>query len=460
MYCFDTVAAISTPRGKGGIAVIRISGDRALTVAERIFSVKLSDLEANRAVYGHIYFPNADGTRTHIDDGIATVFRAPRSFTGEDTVEIACHGGILITETVLAACFASGARAAEAGEFTRRAFINGKLGLDASEALGSLLEARTFDQVRLASSGLRGRLGEDCDKIYERLLAVCAELRASIDFPEEDLTLMSDAELEALLCDVLDKTKTLASTYTTGRAIAEGIPTVICGKTNSGKSSLYNLLLGQDAAIVTDIEGTTRDVLRDTASVGGVTLNLADTAGLRDTLDPVEKIGIDRAYSELGCAELILAVIDSSAEVSDDDVRYFDKIKAFPAYKIAILNKSDLEATESAEKLAEGFDRTVSLSAKTGEGKGELEAAISAAFLDGELDIENDAVVVNERQYGALLESARYLQSALDAFRVGYECELVASDVESAMDSLATLSGRSVSEDVVGSIFSKFCVGK
>lgn len=460
MNCFDTIAAVSTPKGKGGIAVIRISGDRAISVAERIFSVKLSDTPSNRAVYGHIYFPEADGTKTRIDDGIATVFRAPASFTGEDTVELSCHGGVLVTRTVLGAALASGARAATAGEFTRRAFINGKLTLDSSEALGSLLEAKSFGQMRLASSGLRGRLGESCDEIYVSLRDVCSELRAGIDFPEEDLSIMSDAELREKLVQSLERAKSISKTYTTGRAVAEGIPTVICGKTNSGKSSLYNLLLGENAAIVTDIEGTTRDVLRDTVSVGGVTLNLADTAGLRNTDDPVEKIGIDRAYAELERAELILGVVDSSSEAHGEDTEYFEKIKTFPAYKIAVLNKCDLDSKDSAKKLAEGFDVCVTLSAKTGEGKEKLERAIADAFIDGSLDLDNDAVVVNERQYGALIRTIECLTSALSVLDAGYETELVCSDVESAMEGLASLTGRSVGEDVVSGIFSKFCVGK
>ena len=460
MNCFDTIAAISTPKGKGGVAVIRISGERAIEIGERIFSVKLSSLEANRAVYGHIYLPNADGTRERIDDGIATVFRAPASFTGEDTVELSCHGGVLVTQSVLAAAFAAGARGATAGEFTRRAFINGKLGLDSAESLASLLEAKSFNQMKLASSGMRGRLGEKCDAIYERLRDVCADLRAGIDFPEEDLTLMSDEELRASLVSSLENAREISKTYKTGRAIAEGIPTVICGRTNSGKSSLYNLLLGQNAAIVTDVEGTTRDVLRDTVEVGGVTLNLADTAGLRETDDPVERIGIERAYEELERSELILAVIDSSADATESDVEYFEKIKSFPAYKIALLNKCDLALNASSQKLAEGFDVTVTLSAKTGEGKAELEKIISDAFLDGALDIENDAVVVNERQYGALINAAERLATALEVLDAGYETELVCSDVESAMEALASLTGRAVSEDIVGSIFSKFCVGK
>ena len=460
MNCFDTIAAISTPRGKGGVALIRISGEDAINVAGKIFSVALSDVESRRAIYGHIYLPDADGGRTRIDDGIATVFRAPSSFTGEDTVEICCHGGVLVTETVLAACFAAGARAATAGEFTRRAFINGKLGLDSSESLGALLEAKTFEQMRLASSGIRGKLSEKSEEIYESLLAVCTELRAGIDFPEEDLTLMSDTELRERLALSLADTKALSKTYTTGRAVAEGIPTVICGRTNSGKSSLYNMILGHDAAIVTDIEGTTRDVLRDTASFGGVTLNLADTAGLRETDDPVERIGIDRAYGALEGAELILAVIDSSSAVTDDDRVYFEKIAGFHGYKIAVLNKNDLPTREESRSLTRGFDVTVSLSAKTGEGSGALADAISSAFVDGTLDLSRDAVVVNERQYGALVAAAGHLERAISALDAGYETELVCSDVESAMQSLAEIGGRSVSEDVIGGIFSKFCVGK
>ncbi len=457
---YETIAAVSTPRGKGGVAVIRISGVDALSVGDAVFSKKLSDIEANRAVYGKIYFPTPDGDREIIDDGIATVFRAPNSFTGEDTVEISCHGGVLITERVLAACFAAGARQAEAGEFTRRAYVNGKMRLDSAEALGALLEAKTTPQLKLARSGMSGRLAMRADELYDELLSVAAELRADIDFPDEDVSEMTDAELYERLSHVLSETERLAKTYTTGRAVAEGVNTVICGRTNSGKSSLYNRIVGYDAAIVTDIEGTTRDIITDTVSFGGVTLRLCDTAGIRDSFDPVEQIGIDRAKDALASAELIFAVVDRSRTMDEADLELMKKISETKGYKIAVINKADLPAAANSLDFTRDFDATVSISAKTGEGVCDLSQIVSKAFLNGEVDLSTDAVVSTARQYGALVSAEKLLRSALKGIDIGLPCDLVCVDVESALFELASIGGREAGEDIIDTIFSKFCVGK
>ena len=460
MNYFDTIAAVSTPRGKGGVAVIRISGSDAIAIGDRIFSKRLSDTESNRAVYGKIYLPLSDGSRRAIDDGIATVFRAPASFTGEDTVEISCHGGVLVTESVLAACFAAGARQATAGEFTRRAFVNGKTRLDSAEALSALLEAKTLPQLTLARSGMGGHLARKSDDLYERLMKVASELRADIDFPDEDVAEMTEDEFEALLTEALDDTKKLAATYTTGRAVADGVKTVICGKTNSGKSSLYNRIVGHDAAIVTDIEGTTRDILSDTVSLGDVTLKLFDTAGVRESLDPVERIGISRALDAIYDAELILFVIDSSRAPTEDDFELARKLKSASGYKIAVINKTDLSENEDAIELSYGFNARVRLSAKNGDGMKDLERAVSKAFIDGSLDLASDAIVSTSRQYGALVRTAELLGSALNAFDMGFPTDLVSSDVERAMAELASVGGREAADEIVDRIFSNFCVGK
>lgn len=460
MNYFDTIAAVSTPRGKGGVAVIRISGADALSVGDRIFSKKLSETESNRAVYGGIFMPLADGGRTRIDDGIATVYRAPASFTGEDTVEISCHGGVLVTESVLAACFAAGARQAMAGEFTRRAFVNGKTGLDSAEALAALLEAKTVPQMTLARSGMGGKLGETTDAIYEGLMKIASELRADIDFPDEDVSEMTEDELRDGIASALDQTKRLAATYATGRAVADGVKTVICGKTNSGKSSLYNRIVGRDAAIVTDIEGTTRDILTETAAFGDVTLKLFDTAGLRDSLDPVEQIGIGRALDAIYDAELVLFVIDASRAPTEDDFELAEKLKSISAHKIAVLNKTDLPLNDEAVEMAYGFDSRVRISAQTGDGMKKLEGAVKDAFLDGSLDIANDAIVSTSRQYGALVAAAERLTAALEAFDFGFPTDLVSSDVERAMSELASLGGRETASEIVDRIFTSFCVGK
>ena len=463
MILGDTIAAVSTARGKGGVALLRVSGDRAVEICERVFLPRnrkpLSDCPARTALYGSILAPDATGAWSEIDDGIATLFRAPASFTGEDTVEIACHGGILLTETVLAALIAAGARAAEAGEFTRRAFLNGKMGLSAAEALGNLLEAQTAEQLTLAHAGTDGRIEARCREIYDSLCAVLAAVYAKIDYPDEDLADMSREEMEAALSACILRVEALRATYRTGHAIAEGIPTVICGKPNVGKSSLYNRILGRDAAIVTDIKGTTRDVLCDTASLGRVTLRLYDTAGLHETSDVVEQIGIDRARDAMERAELILAVFDGASEPDAEDEALAQALQNSNATVIAVVNKSDL-GTYSEDFCRAHFAHTVTLSAGSGEGMELLQALVEERFVSGDLDTKNDAILTNARQKGAAEACLEALRNALNALRMGLPIELCCNDCEGAMQAIGELDGRAVSEDIVSQIFSHFCVGK
>ena len=460
MDLFDTIAAVSTPRGKGGVAVIRVSGPDAAAVGDAVFSKKLSLAEPNRMLHGAIFLPVPGEERRQIDDGMAVFFRAPRSFTGEDTVEISCHGGTLVTQTVLAACIAAGARQAEAGEFTRRAFLNGKLSLDRAEALGALLEAGTLPQLALARSGMDGRLSAGVDEIYESLLAVSSELRADIDFPDEDVSDMSADELYLRLSEAKERAGRLAATYSVGRAVAEGVATVICGRTNSGKSSLFNRLSGHESAIVTDIEGTTRDILTEKVSFGGVTLNLFDTAGLRDTEDPVERIGIGRAERAIEDAELIFAVFDGSCAPSEEDIALADRLSKAHAKVIAVINKSDLPRAEGLDAICSRLPLSVSVSAKTGLGVEELGRTVSELFNSDGIDIMKDSVVATARQYGALAFACECLAEALTGIDAGLPVDLVCSSVERAMESLAAVSGRLVGEDIISSVFSKFCVGK
>lgn len=459
----DTVAAVSTPRGKGGVALIRISGDMAIEVASRVFRPKskkpLSECEARRAIYGEILAPDGEGAWLAVDDGIATVFHAPASFTGEDTVELCCHGGMLLTETVLTACFAAGAKPATAGEFTRRAVLNGKMGLSSAEALGNILEASTREQLTLAHNGMGGRIERKTAEIYESLRAVLASIYVKIDYPDEDLADMSREEIEAALFGCERALCDLANTYRTGHAIAEGIPTVICGRPNVGKSSLYNCIVGRDAAIVTDIEGTTRDVLTETAALGRVTLRLFDTAGLHETSDPVERIGINRAERAMREAELILAVFDASRAADAADRALIESLQKQSAAVIAVLNKSDLG--EAVEPIYESsFANTVRLSAKSGEGIAALADAVDALFLDGALDTRRDAVLTNARQHAAAVSALEAVRHALQALGEGYPIDLCCTDAENAMSALSELDGRAVTEDIIAEIFSHFCVGK
>ena len=461
MNLLDTIAAVSTPQGKGGVAMIRISGCDALSVAEKIFRRKrggeLRALGHGRMTYGEIIMPDGES----VDDGMAAVFYAPSSFTGEDTVELYCHGGVLVTRRVLSAALLAGARAAEAGEFTRRAFISGKMSLSEAEALGNLLDAKNDGQVRLARNGMRGHLTEKTRGIYERLLSVMTGIYAALDFPDEDLNEYSREEIIEAVEECTAEARRLADTYGTGRAVAEGIPTVICGKANAGKSSVYNQIVGYDAAIVTDVEGTTRDVLRQTASLGSVTLLLSDTAGIRQTNDRVESIGIERALKELDEAELALAVFDVSLPLDGDDEKLIERIKSTKSACVAVLNKTDLAAEpETERRLCEEFCHTVKVCASRGEGFDKLAATVDGLFIDGSIDMDNDAVVTGARQYSSLLLAIEALTEARDGLFAGAPLDLCCVGIEAAMSHIGLVDGREIGEEIVAEIFSKFCVGK
>lgn len=466
MNLFDTIAAISTPIGKGGVAMIRISGSDACEIGGKVFFPKskkrLSEIPHGMTVYGEIRMIDTEGNSKIIDDGMATYFRGPRSFTGEDTVEICCHGGVLITRKVLSAVLLAGARAAEAGEFTRRAYISGKMKLSEAEALGNLLEAKSDSQLLLARSGLSGKLSERTEEIYLSMRDVLTGIYAAIDFPDEDLSEMSREEMQSAIEASLASLKRLAATYGTGRAISEGIPTVICGRANAGKSSVYNRILGYDAAIVTDIEGTTRDVLRETAVMGNITLLLCDTAGIRQTEDKVESIGIERSLRELESAGLVLAVFDASREPSAEDIDLAERISNSGIPSIALLNKSDLcgGETDGFDSIIEKFNRSVTVSAADGSGFDALANAIEEMFIDGDLDIENDAVVSGARQYAAICSAAEALERALEDIKSGMALDLCCIGVECSMSALGEVDGREIGEEIVSEIFSKFCVGK
>ena len=457
----DTIAAVSTPRGKGGIAIIRVSGSEAIALCDRFFRAPsgkpLAETPSNTAVWGHIL---EEGEM--IDDGIATVFRAPRSFTGEDTVEISCHGGILVTEAVLSVILAAGARPAEAGEFTRRAFVGGKLGLSQAEALASLLDAGNRNQMLLSRSGLEGKIAHRCREIYNHLCDILGNLYAKIDYPDEDLSGLSREQLIQGLTDILKQVTALSDTYKSGHAVAEGIRTVICGRPNAGKSSLYNRMVGRDAAIVTDVAGTTRDILEETVPFGGITLRLCDTAGLRcgDDVDTVEQIGIERAREQLEQAELILALFDGSRNWDSEDASFADTLSTRSECVIALLSKSDKATGSVGEQLRLRFPCVVEISAVTESGVDALAHEIERRFLDGNIDLRHDAVVASARQYASLCRCSDALNTTLSSLGAGFSEELCAADIETAMQAIGELDSRSVSDDIVSNIFSRFCVGK
>ncbi len=461
MQLTNVIAAISTPPGKGGVAVIRLSGEGAFSVIRSVFSPKYGNFDSIRkrvATYGYI----KDGNET-LDDVILTLFPAPNSYTGEDTAEISCHGGLLLTKTILELLLKNGARAAEAGEFTKRAFISGKLTLTEAEAIGTLLEAESPAQIRLASEDSRTRLGKRLLSIRESLITTLSSVFARIDYPDEDLGDFTDEELLCRIYNIKEDILSLSGTYKTGKAITEGIKTAIVGKPNVGKSSIYNLLCGEDSAIVTDIPGTTRDVLTSSVSLGKVMLRLADTAGIRgDVSDKVEEIGIKKSEKVLSECELLFAIFDISREFDKEDEELLEKIKHSSCKKIAILNKSDKEIKFDYSRLLGMFDKTVKASTKSEEDKliSELCECVESLFLRGEIHIGYDAIISSARQNAALISAIEHLSHAEEALRIGLTQDVASGDLERALGVLGELDGREVSEAVVSDIFSKFCVGK
>ena len=458
---FKTIAAISTPRGKGGIAVIRISGSETLDIIKKCFRPRngAEALLPRKAIYGTVVDPT-DGKP--IDDGLLTVFPSPSSYTGEDVAEISCHGGIYISHAVLEAVFAAGAEPAGPGDFTRRAYVNGKLTLSRAEAVGKLLDARTESQAKLASAGTRGVLSRKLETIRGELVTLLSSVYAAIDYPDEDMTDIPMEEIARRLASLRQQIDALASTYKTGRAVSEGVRTVICGTPNAGKSSVYNMLSASDRAIVTDVAGTTRDVLEDCISLGGVTLLLWDTAGLRETADTVERIGVERARAKIEEAELALAVFDRSRPETEED-REFCRLASHLPAAIALLNKVDRERGISPAFEAEiraAFPHVLEICAKDGRGREAVEACIHDLYFSEALDLTDDPIVSEARQHASLTRAAEALTAASAAVGQSEGTDVVGFLAEKALAELEMTDGRAVSDEIVSEIFKHFCVGK
>ncbi len=458
----STIAAVSTPHGKGGIAVIRISGPDAFPICEKFIRPKngerISQIKSHTASLSLIL----DASGETLDEAIVIVYRAPHSYTGEDTVEINCHGGILLTEMILARTLACGAVTAGPGEFTRRAFSAGKLSLSEAEAVIGVIEAQTRTALKLSRSNLDGNIHKKTDAAYELLGTLVSSVYAEVDFPDEDLSGMTHEDLRAGILEVRRMLETLYSSYQAGHAVCEGIRTVIFGKPNTGKSTLLNLLAEEDRAIVTDIAGTTRDVIRETVTAGDVILRLSDTAGIREGTDEAEKIGVSKSIAALEEAELILVVFDASAPLDTQDMRVLEHVrrKAESAQIIALLNKSDLpiEIEEAVIEEMLGVS-PIRICAKNTESRQILVSAIETIWKTGELTQSDNAVITNARQFAAISDALSHIQDALTALDT-LGADIACTELESAMASLGELDGRQVTEDVVDRIFHRFCVGK
>lgn len=451
-----TIAAIATPNAPGGIAVIRISGERAFEVAEKIFvpvgDKKVADMRGYTCAYGEAF----DGEE-RLDDCILTVFRAPHSFTGEDTAEISCHGGIYVTRRILRAALANGAVMAQAGEFTKRAFLNGKIDLTQAESVMDIISAKGERELKMAENIREGAAYKAVRKISDRLMNMLGSLAAWTDYPDEDIPEVEPETMRTELENIRAELESLIRNYDSGRILREGVSTVIVGRPNVGKSTLFNALSGCERSIVTDIAGTTRDAVEETVKLGDVTLRLMDTAGIRETSDKIEEIGVNIAQKAIESAELVIAVFDGSEKMGDDDVNIINKINFNNS--VAVVNKNDLSTVIDITELEKHFKHIVYLSAKENSGTDELCACIEDIFRLNE-PFFNDVTVANERQKKCVDVCLENVEKAVEAIECGEMLDAVNVLIDYAEQSLLELIGEKITDAVVDEVFSRFCVGK
>lgn len=455
----DTIAAIATAMTVSGIGIIRVSGEEALEIAGKVYRSKngkndIRKSESHKIHYGFIY----DGEEM-IDEVLVMVMKGPRSYTGEDTVEIDCHGGILAMRKVLEAVIRAGARPAEPGEFTKRAFLNGRIDLSQAEAVMDVINAKNEYALKSSMSQLKGAVLKSIKEIRNNIIYHIAYIESALDDPEHISIDGYGEELSDVIKEQKEKIRRLIDSFSEGKMIREGIKTVIVGKPNAGKSSLLNCLVGEEKAIVTDIAGTTRDVLEETIVLQGISLKMMDTAGIRKTEDVVEKIGVERARTYAKEADLILYVVDSSTELDENDQEILKLLEDKKA--IVLLNKSDLEPVATREMLSQKTGKPIiSISAKEEKGVEELEKQIKEMFFQGELSFNDEVYITNARHKKALEDAWKSLEMVENSISMGMPEDFFSIDLMNAYEALGSITGEAVGEDLVNEIFSKFCTGK
>lgn len=452
-----TIAAISTASAPGGIGIIRISGTEARAIADKVFRAKsgrpVAEMKGYTAALGAAY--TAMGEK--LDDVVALVFAAPKSYTGEDVVELSCHGGLYITNRLLQEVLDAGAAPAQAGEFTRRAFLNGKLDLTQAEAVMELIGASGKEAARAAQAGSSGALSRRIEKVRDILKEQAAHLSAWADFPEEDVPEVDSERLEQGLERCEQELNSLLESFDKGRIYKEGMTAVIAGRPNAGKSTLMNLLAGCQRSIVTEYAGTTRDVVEETVLLSGVPLRLADTAGIRNTDDPVESIGVASARERLSTAQLVFAVFDSSTELSCEDLELIEGLRN--TYTIAVVNKRDLPQRIDMDKIERAFPYVAYISAASGEGLEDLERQVSALF-DTEHFDPSQGTLYTQRQRDDVKKALSAIAQAKEALAAGLTLDAVNVCVDQALLALYSLTGQQASEEIINQVFQDFCVGK
>ena len=454
----DTIAAISTAMTDAGISIVRISGEEAIAIADKIYKgkkeKKISGQRTHTIHYGYI----VDGEET-IDEVLVMLMRGPHSYTGEDTVEINCHGGVYVTKRILETVIKYGARPAEPGEFTKRAFLNGKMDLSQAEAVIDVIHSQNEYALQSSVNQLRGSVQKVIQEIREKILYHTAFIETALDDPEHISVDGYGETLEKVVDELLTKIKQLIDTADDGRIMREGINTVIVGKPNAGKSSLLNVLLGEDRAIVTNIAGTTRDVLEEHIQLRGISLNIMDTAGIRNTGDVVEQIGVDKARSYAEEADLIIYVVDASVPLDDNDIEIIHMIQNKKA--VILLNKTDLSTVINKNELIMWINKPmIEISTKEGKGIHELEETLENMFYHGEISFNNEVYITNVRHKAALQDAYVSLGKVKESIENQMPEDFFTIDLMDAYESLGSITGETVGEDLVNEIFSKFCMGK
>ena len=453
----STIVAISTASGIGGIGIIRMSGENTFNILDKIFIPKnkqnITEIKGYTIKYGKIVDNNKQ-----IDEVLVSYFKAPKSYTTEDMCEISSHGGQVVMKQILEACLKNGAEIAEPGEFTKRAFLNGRIDLSQAESVIDIINAKTSKEAEASLNQLNGFLNKDITKIKEKIYSIMVDIEASIDYPEYDIEEVSNKKALNTLIDVKNELIKLENTFLNGKIIKEGIKVAIIGKPNAGKSSLLNLLLKEERAIVTDIEGTTRDTIEEFISINGIPIKIIDTAGIRNANDIVEKIGIDKSKDIANKADLIIAIFDSSKELTEEDFEILDIIK--DKLSIIILNKIDLKNKIDENELLKINKDIIKVSILNNEGVDKIYEKISELFNLEKINLDNSVTITNERHKNEIIKAKQNIENAINSLNENMPMDIITVYIKEALENLGNITGENVSEDIINNIFSKFCLGK
>lgn len=452
----SVIAAVATPAGVGGIATLRVSGEKSIEICDRVFrsvnGKKLNDLKGYHAAFGKIY-----DKEQPVDEAVCLVFRAPHSFTGENVVEITCHGGIFVIQKVLRVVLENGAVPAQPGEFSKRAFLNGKMDLSGAEGIMSIISSQGEQGLNASLNLLEGSLSRKIDSVAQSLIDICAHISAWVDYPDEEIEELDENNILDTLSSAHNELKELTDKFDSGMAVTTGVEAAIIGKPNAGKSTLMNLLTGFERSIVTDVKGTTRDVVEETVNIDGCILRLSDTAGIRDTDDTVEKLGVERSREKIKRSAIVLAVFDSGDELTDEDRTLIDLCKEKPV--IPILNKSDKETKIDRNYIESTLGSCIEMSAKNGTGLDELRDKVTTLLGTKNFD-PNAAMLANERQRQCCLNALGSIDDAVNTLKSGFTLDAAGICIDDAVSALLELTGKRASQAVVDKVFSNFCVGK